>query len=416
MQNPKHHILILGTVWPEPRSSAAGSRMMQLIDVFLEQSWKVSFATAAEKSEYMLDLISIGVGTFSIELNNSSFDVFIKDLQPSIVMFDRFMTEEQYGWRVSEACPDALRILDTEDIHCLRAARQKGWKEKRELEITDLMSDVAKREIASIYRCDISLIISVAEMQILKDIFKVNESLLHYVPFMLDPVDKNGFSLLPAYPDRNYFLSIGNFLHEPNWNAVQYLKDSIWPLVRKQLPGVELHVYGAYSSQKVEALHNEREGFLIKGRAEDAKEVMKNARVCLAPLRFGAGLKGKLVEAMQCGTPSVTTSVGAEAMHGDLPWSGAIADSPEDIANSAVQLYINEKSWHEAQLNGIEILNRLFNKSQHKIGLLSKIELVRDTLAEHRLHNFTGAMLMHHTISGTKYMSKWIEEKNRRYC
>ncbi|HEY1038776.1 MAG TPA: glycosyltransferase family 4 protein, partial [Bacteroidia bacterium] len=137
--------------------------------------------------------------------------------------------------------------------------------------------------------------------------------------------------------------------------------------------------------------------------------------ICLAPLRFGAGLKGKLVEAMQCGTPSVTTSVGAEAMHGDLPWSGAIADNPGDIANSAVQLYINEKSWHKAQLNGIEILDREFNSSQHKVNLLSKIELVMNTLAEHRLHNFTGAMLMHHTISGTKYMSKWIEEKNREF-
>lgn len=415
MQNSKHHILILGTVWPEPGSSAAGSRMMQLINLFLEQGWKVSFATAAEKSAYMFDLVSIGVDTYSIELNNSNFDVFIKELQPTMVMFDRFMTEEQYGWRVSEACPDALRILDTEDLHCLRAARQKGWKEKRELEIVDLMSDVAKREIASIYRCDISLIISGAEMQILKDLFKVDASLLHYVPFMLEPLNKEDFNLLPAYSDRKHFISIGNFLHEPNWNAVQYLKESIWPLIRKQLPDAELHIYGAYPSQKVEALHNAKESFLIKGRAEDAKEVMKNARICLAPLRFGAGLKGKLVEAMQCGTPSVTTSVGAEAMHGDLPWSGAIADNPGDIANSAVQLYINEKSWHKAQLNGIEILDREFNSSQHKVNLLSKIELVMNTLAEHRLHNFTGAMLMHHTISGTKYMSKWIEEKNREF-
>ncbi|HEY1040002.1 MAG TPA: glycosyltransferase, partial [Bacteroidia bacterium] len=268
MQNSKHHILILGTVWPEPGSSAAGSRMMQLINLFLEQGWKVSFATAAEKSAYMFDLVSIGVDTYSIELNNSNFDVFIKELQPTMVMFDRFMTEEQYGWRVSEACPDALRILDTEDLHCLRAARQKGWKEKRELEIVDLMSDVAKREIASIYRCDISLIISGAEMQILKDLFKVDASLLHYVPFMLEPLNKEDFNLLPAYSDRKHFISIGNFLHEPNWNAVQYLKESIWPLIRKQLPDAELHIYGAYPSQKVEALHNAKESFLIKGRAE----------------------------------------------------------------------------------------------------------------------------------------------------
>ena len=66
----------------------------------------------------------------------------------------------------------------------------------------------------------------------------------------------------------------------------------------------------------------------------------------LAPLRFGAGLKGKLVEAMQCGTPSVTTSIGAEAMHGNLPWSGSITDSPEVFAQAAIQLYTDKTAWY----------------------------------------------------------------------
>jgi hypothetical protein len=70
-----------------------------------------------------------------IALNSSSFDVFVKQLQPSIVLFDRFMIEEQFGWRVAENCPNAVRILDTEDLHCLRLARQKAYKEKRNLKL-----------------------------------------------------------------------------------------------------------------------------------------------------------------------------------------------------------------------------------------------------------------------------------------
>jgi hypothetical protein len=77
------------------------------------------------ESVYMIDLESLNVAKKSISLNSSSFDVFIKELNPSVVLFDRFMIEEQFGWRVAENCPDALRVLDTEDLHCLRLARQK---------------------------------------------------------------------------------------------------------------------------------------------------------------------------------------------------------------------------------------------------------------------------------------------------
>lgn len=408
----KQNILIIGSVWPEPNSSAAGSRMMQLIDLFGEQKWKISFASAAAESVFMFDLKSIGVDQIRIELNNGSFDELVKQLRPTIVLFDRFMTEEQYGWRVAENCPGALRILDTEDLHCLRAARQLAFKEKREFKTTDLYSDHAKREVASILRCDLSLMISEVEMNILKQEFKVDETLLHYVPFLVEPMKKKQLEDLPAFSQRDHFISIGNFLHEPNWNAVLYLKESIWPLIRKQLPDAEVHVYGAYPSQKVEVLHAVKDGFLIKGRAEDAKIVMKQAKVCLAPLRFGAGIKGKLVEAMQCGTPSVTTSVGAEAMHGNLPWNGFVKNIPEEIAEAAAKLYSDRNAWEQAHLNGFEIINKIYARELHEQKLIDRIIYLQNNLEEHRLNNFTGAMLMHHTMTGTKYMSKWIEGKN----
>ncbi len=108
--------------------------------------------------------------------------------------------------------------------------------------------------------------------------------------------------------------SSGTFCIEPNWNCVQVLKTEIWPELRKRLPDAKLLIYGAYPSQKVLQLHNPKEHFYIKGRAEIAEEVLEKAKILLAPIRFGAGIKGKLLEAMVYGTPSVTTSIGAEAM------------------------------------------------------------------------------------------------------
>src|SRR5690606_5459984 len=122
-------LLIIGFVWPEPKSSAAGSRMMQLIEAYISFGYDVTFASACAKTETAFDLKTIGIQTENIQLNHSSFDDFVKQLQPDAVLFDRFMTEEQFGWRVAEQCPNALRILDTEDLHCLRKGRQQALKD-----------------------------------------------------------------------------------------------------------------------------------------------------------------------------------------------------------------------------------------------------------------------------------------------
>jgi glycosyltransferase involved in cell wall biosynthesis len=407
-------VLIIGFVWPEPNSSAAGRRMLQLIAQFQQQGFAITFASPAMDSDYMVNLASLNVNKTSITLNCSSFDIFVAALNPNVVLFDRFMMEEQFGWRVAENCPNALRILDTEDLHCLRLARQKAFKAHREFTLVDtLKEDVAKREIASILRCDLSLMISEFEMEVLKTTFKIDEKLLYYLPFLLEPISEAAFKKLPSFEERAAFIFIGNFLHEPNWNAVQYLKETIWPLLRTQLPEAVLNIYGAYPSQKVMQLHQPKEGFHIKGRAIDANEVVQNAKIVLAPLRFGAGIKGKLIEAMQCGTPSITTTIGAESMQGNLPWNGSVTDDVHEFIKAAVQLYQDEKLWKTAQQNGIAIINQRYSRELFENDFAVKILFLLANLEQHRLDNFMGSLLQHHTLTSTKYMSRWIEAKNK---
>jgi len=230
---------------------------------------------------------------------------------------------------------------------------------------------------------------------------------------LLEPLDDSTIQNLPSFEDRNNFVFIGNFLHEPNWNAVQYLKETIWPLILKHKPEAVLQIYGAYPSQKVLQLNQPTEGFYIMGRANDAQEVVRNAKVVFAPLRFGAGIKGKLVEAMQCGTPNVTTTIGAESMCGDLPWSGFITDDAQVFADKAVEFYQDKNLWLKAQENGFEIIEKRYLKSLFADDFLQHILKVQIDLKQHRLHNFIGALLQHHTLTSTKYMSRWIEEKNK---
>lgn len=406
-------LLIIGFVWPEPKSSAAGSRMLQLIEQFLNQDFEITFACAAKTSDNTYNLSQLGVNTQTIALNDVSFDVFITQLQPNVVLFDRFMIEEQYGWRVAEHCPNALRILDTEDFHGLRKARELALKEGVDITIEHLQNDTTKREIASIYRCDVSLFISEAEIDILTQQFKIDQSLLHYLPFLLEPINEGRINSLPAFKERQHFITIGNFLHPPNYDAVLYLKQTIWPLIRLHLPKADLHVYGAYESQKVTQLHNEKEGFLIKGFIEDVNIVMQQAKVCLAPLRFGAGLKGKLVDAMQNGTPCVMTNIAAEGMFGELQPNGFIENHPKAFAQKAVELYTNTELWQDKQDYGFEVVNTRFDKAKFENDFTQKVEDLSSDLKRHRHNNFIGSILQHQTLQSTRYLSKWIEQKNK---
>jgi len=405
-------LLIIGYVWIE-KTTGAGNRMLQLLNVFKNQNYTITFATPAQKTENSLNLAELGVEEKSIELNSSSFDDFIKEQQPDVVLFDRFMMEEQFGWRVAEHCPKALRVLDTEDLHFLRKTRHQQLKKGKQFSIEALLnSDEAKREIAAILRCDMSLIISTYEMQLLKDVFKVDESILYHLPFLLSSIDEKVVKKWKSFEERQHFVFIGNFFHAPNVDAVLQLK-TIWKTIRKQLPEAELHIYGAYATQQIQQLHKPKEGFIIKGFAEDALEVVKNARVVLAPIRFGAGIKGKLTEAMECGTPSVTTSIGAEGMHENLPWNGFIEDDFEKFANKAIELYTYDILWKKSQQKGIAIINSIYDKEKLAFSFVNKIKEIQENLETHRTQNFLGSLLQHQTLQATKFMSKWIEEKNK---
>ena len=409
----KQQVLIIGAVWVAPNASAAGSRMLQLMEQFLQEDWNITFASPAEKSDNGADLSSLGIDTVSIVLNNTSFDNFIKDLQPTIVLFDRFMMEEQFGWRVIENCPNAIRILDTEDLHFLRKTRHQQLKKEEAFSVEALLnSDDTKREIASILRCDMSLIISTYEMDLLKNIFKIDKKILYYLPFLLDKIDDNQIKKWKSFEERAHFIFIGNFFHKPNVDAVLTLKNEIWNQIRDSLPKAELHVYGAYANQQINQLHNKKEGFLIKGNADSAKEVVGNARLVIAPLRFGAGIKGKLTEAMICGTPSVTTEIGAEGMCDRFAWNGFIENNFSDFALISIALYQNKSMWKNCQSKGIDIINHVYDKEKLGLLFIKKIKEIQENLEQHRTQNFLGNLLQHQTLQATKYMSKWIEVKN----
>jgi len=101
-------------------------------------------------------------------------------------------------------------------------------------------------------------------------------------------------------------------------------------------------------------------------------------------------------------------------MCGELPWNGFIEDDLEKFAVKAVELYTNEEIWKQAQQHGIEIINTMYDKELLENKFLRVLQQISSNLEQHRNNNFTGKMLLHHSLQSTKYMSKWIEEKNKK--
>jgi hypothetical protein len=397
---------MLGKVWPEPASTAAGRRTLDLIRALQVAGWRVSFACAAQPTGYSLDLAALDVPTYAVQPNDAAFDAWIAHLDPDVVLFDRFMIEEQFGWRVERACPQALRVLDTSDLHCLREARQAQLKQGGAL---NLYNDSALREIASIHRSDLTLMISEYEMEVLRSEFAIPPAQIAYWPFGL-PRPDNPF---PSYAARQHCMLIGSFMHPPNVDAARWCKQAIWPRIRNALPDVELHCYGSYGDKFIGELHAPTQGFHFKGRAEDAPATMAQYRLNLAPLRYGAGLKGKVFDGFQSGTPTITTPIGAEGIAAALDWGCAISADPQAFADAAIEVYRSAECWSRVQAQGQQIARARFDRAAWQPRLA---ELLRGALAardEHRHQHFIGRMLRHHHQRSTEFMSRWIEAKNR---
>jgi glycosyltransferase involved in cell wall biosynthesis len=162
-------------------------------------------------------------------------------------------------------------------------------------------------------------------------------------------------------------------------------------------------------------LNDSKSGFLVHGQIHNLDRELRKRRILLAPLRYGAGIKGKIVDAWRCGCPVVATPIGAEGMIDDDTsldeWGGVIASNSDAFVEAAVSLYKQSMAWNKAQKTGTAVLNKLFNRD-HNFRLVE--EAVRTAMIEmkqRRISDVVGAVAWHQNLRCTKYFSKWIELK-----
>ena len=417
-------MLFFCLVWPEPGSSAAGVRIDRLVRFFYEMGWSVHISSLAEPSDY--STVYSYTQRYKLDPNSPQTPKTIQAINPDIVIFDRFMMEEQFGWQVAEVCPSAIRILDTEDLHGLREARRLSlhlltheelWNQESMVSASCISNPITLRELASMYRVHLNLMVSHVEMELAHKYYRLDSDSLYFLPLLSNNwVETNSDS--ESVMSRNHFMFIGNYKHAPNRDAVHHLCTNLWPHIRKRVPNLELHIYGAYADRDIQKLANKSLGITIKGRASDVGTVMNEYFLQLAPLRFGAGIKGKILEAIISELPTITTPIGNEGLKEytfGFGFPGEIAESDNEFIEKTVSLTQN---------------NHRYQQHVETAGLISE-QLIRDAIEfgyEHRLlkhlsdpsfiEKMLNPSLVHSSFRQTnnlahKYLSKYIAEKNK---
>jgi glycosyltransferase involved in cell wall biosynthesis len=405
-----NNVLIIGYIWPRPDHTAAGYRLLQIMELMQEMGYQLHFTSAAGRIESTTQLLEdSGVQLHDCAINDDGFDHLLQALSPLIVIYDRFLIEELYGWRVRKILPNALQILDTEDLHFLRKAREEATEKDIPLE-QGLRGELAMREVSSILRVDLSLIISSYEMQLLIDKYDVPHGRLCYLPFFIENNDlKRREQQAIPYSARLDFCTIGNLRHQPNIDAVIQLQQFIWPAIRKKIPDAQLHIYGANAPARILGINDPQGGFLIKGHTPSVDKALQRHLLMLAPLRYGAGLKGKIFDAMKNGLPVVMTPMAAEGFFDTIKVPGMICNSNSQFIDESIKLYKDSLRWRQYQKKGYEVLSSNFEK--HAFAKALHVSINTALKSQNVPTTWMQRMLTYHADAQFKYRSYWINSK-----
>jgi glycosyltransferase involved in cell wall biosynthesis len=161
------------------------------------------------------------------------------------------------------------------------------------------------------------------------------------------------------FASRRDILFIGSYRHLPNVDAVHFFVSDIWPLIRQRLPDAAFLILGSDPPPDILALKGD--GIDVSGYVEDLAPYFNRCRLSVAPLRFGAGIKGKIVTSLSFGVPCVATQIAAEGMGLTNGRETLIAESPQAFADAVVRLYADESAWQSLSDNGLEFVERNFS-------------------------------------------------------
>jgi GT2 family glycosyltransferase len=344
---PNRKIVVLEEFFPRFDKDSGSYRLFHLLKLFQQQQLQLVYIPKAGQIEQpYYDILrnmgiqvvvnSLGYFNFRSDIKKASANAnFVWACRPKVNLYFRF---------IKRKCPKVRWIYDTVDLHFVRLARE-----------AELNNSSSKRRRAAKYKrielelakwANTTVCITETEEQVLHSLGIKNTVVIpniHEIP--KSPKVK-------SFAERKDLLFVGSYDHTPNVDAACWLCAEIMPLVWKEFPEIKVHLVGTNPRQEILNLASNR--VMVHGYVQSLDDIFNDIRVFVAPLRFGAGMKGKIGQAMSYGLPTVTTTVGAEGMGITHQQEVLIADDKDAIAQQILAAYQDEQLWNQLRVNALK--------------------------------------------------------------
>jgi len=333
----RKRVLIVDATTPHPDEDSGSVRMVNLMRVLGALGHKVSFfaENRAFDGRYTEALQQLGVEVLYhpwmpepmrwLRENGAQFDA---------VVLSRHYVASPLLAAVRHYAPQARLVFDTVDLHYLREEREAALADREDLRRQAASTKLA--ELRLIRQSDVTLVVSPIEQELLQ----------REVPGARVEVLSNVHELVgrrATFGERKDLFFVGGFQHPPNVDAMLWFVHAVWPLVAKALPDARFHIVGSRTPDAIKALAGER--VIVHGFLPTLDEMLDGCRLSVAPLRYGAGVKGKVNQSMAHGQPVVATTVAAEGMYLKHEVDVLVADDAEAFAREVIRLYTDEALW-----------------------------------------------------------------------
>ncbi|MFL6554177.1 MAG: glycosyltransferase [Chthoniobacterales bacterium] len=347
------NILVIDHHLPMHDRDSGSLRMFQILKILHRLGHRVTFLpdNLADMPPYTCELQKRGIQVVHYPYVKRVRDYLISHGHLfDVVVVSRCDFARKHIADVRRHAPQSRIIFDTVDLHYLR--------EQREAQLTqdpDVRRKAQERQLVEDYiikEADETWVVSPLEQQMLQENWPHKSiQLVSNIVDVTGPVTP--FSL------RRDWLFIGGFQHRPNIDAVLFFTEEIYPLVRDPLPDAKFYIIGDKAPPEIVALASDR--IIVAGLQRNVRSFFDSVRLSVAPLRFGAGIKGKINQSMAFGVPVVATSIAVEGMNLNDHEHVLVADEPQDFARALIELYESEELWKRLSQNGISKTQELYS-------------------------------------------------------
>lgn len=346
-------VLVVDACTPTPDQDSGSVRMTNMLQLLVDRGYHVSFLAhnMAYEGSYTKALQAMGVETLYQPFVTTPHS-WLRDFGDmlDVVIVSRYYVAADYVELVRSCCPRARFVFDTVDLHFLREERLAELEQDESLAAT--AQATRKAELGVSAAADLTLVVSPHEKALLAQLAPELQvevlSNIHAVP-----------GRTTEFESRKDIWFVGGFQHPPNVDAVQYCVAEILPLVRERLPDTRLIVVGSKAPAELRNL--EAPGLVFRGFVEDLDPFLNGCRLAIAPLRYGAGVKGKVNMSMSHGQPVVATPPAVEGMYVDHGVEVMVGGNAREFADHIVQVYSNAELWYSLSDAGLENVKKHFS-------------------------------------------------------